>query len=130
EELLKQVFSILEESGWSSSMDTGWKSWDVQVYGNFWWMIKLRTVTEYHGGAKCLTRVRLGLKMTAATVLFNMVVLPILIYRQAFTSNTDEWAWILYAVYLLWIGLRARRLQKRVAELVISAGQRCGMNLV
>ena len=51
--------AMLETEGWRYSTDTGWKSWDVQIYGNLWWNLRLRTVTEYHGGPKCLTRVRL-----------------------------------------------------------------------
>ena len=51
--------ALLEEEGWRYSTDTGWNDWDIHIYGNFWWSIALQTVTEYHGGAKCLTRVGL-----------------------------------------------------------------------
>ena len=58
--LLGAIFQLLEEEGWRYSTDTGWNEWDIQIYGNFWWSVALQTVTEYHGGGKCLTRVRLA----------------------------------------------------------------------
>ncbi len=57
--LLGAIFQLLEEEGWRYSTDSGWNEWDIQIYGNFWWSVALQTVTEYHGGPKCLTRVKL-----------------------------------------------------------------------
>src|SRR5947199_46829 len=57
--LLGEMFRLLDEEGWRYSADSGWNDWDIQIYGNFWWSIALQTVTEYHGGGRCLTRVRL-----------------------------------------------------------------------
>src|SRR6266446_4657821 len=52
--LLGSLFQLLDEEGWRYSTDTGWNEWDIQIYGNFWWSVALQTVTEYHGGGKCL----------------------------------------------------------------------------
>ena len=68
EQLLTEIFQLLEDEGWNYSADTGWKDWDLQIYGNEFWSIKVRTVTEYHGGPKCLTRVRLRYQAVATTV--------------------------------------------------------------
>jgi len=57
--LLREIFTLLDQENWRYSIDTGWQEWDIQIYGNFWWSIILRTVTEYHGDGKCLTRVQL-----------------------------------------------------------------------
>ena len=59
---------LLEEEGWRYSTDTGWNEWDVQIYGNFWWSITLQTVTEYHGGPKCLTRAGLRYRFVPTTI--------------------------------------------------------------
>ena len=91
EQLLAEVISLLENEGWRYSTDTGWKDWDVQIYGNFWWIVTLRTVTEYHGGPKCLTRVRLRLQPVVTTVLANMILLSFLLFRLLFTSNPGFW---------------------------------------
>ena len=125
EQLLTEIFQLLEDEGWRYSTDTGWKDWDMQIYGNQFWSITVRTVTEYHGGPKCLTRVRLNSQAVAATILINAVLLSALLYRVAFTAHRDYVWWGLYAFVVFWLYLRARRLKRRVADLVIAAAQRC-----
>ncbi|MEA3210824.1 MAG: hypothetical protein QOE70_3881 [Chthoniobacter sp.] len=127
ERLLAEIFALLENEDWRYSADTGWKNWDVQIYGNEFWSIQLRTVTEYHGGPKCLTRVRLTYHPVALTVLINALLLTALLYRLAFTANHDQFWWALYAIMLFVLYLRGRRLKRRVADLVIHAAQRCGL---
>jgi glycosyltransferase involved in cell wall biosynthesis len=130
EKLLEEIFALLENEDWRYSADTGWKDWDVQIYGNQWWSIKLRTVTEYHGGPKCLTRVRLGYKAVATTILVNMVALSVLFYRLIFANKTDRVLWGIYAAGLLYFFFRAYRLKRRVADLTIAAANRCGLQRV
>lgn len=130
EKLLTSVFESLEKEGWKYSADTGWKDWDVQIYGNFWWIIKLRSVTEYHGGPKCLTRVRLSYRPVVITVLVNFLILAVLAYRQIFTPVTDVWLQVPYAIFLLFLLLRAYRLKKRVADLVVAAAATVGLQRV
>lgn len=127
EQLLSGVFQLLENEGWRYSSDTGWKDWDIQIYGNQWWSIKVATVTEYHGGPKCLTRVRLQYQAVALTVLVNGLLLSILLYRVAFTPSQDQFWWACYAIFVAWLCFRARRLKRRVADLVIAAAQGCGL---
>ena len=91
---LTTIVGALETEGWRYSTDTGWKHWDIQIYGNVWWNLRLRTVTEYHGGPKCLTRVRLTYFPVFTTVLINLIVAPVFLYRQLFahTQLHDYWA--------------------------------------
>ena len=130
EQLLTEIFQLLEDEGWRYSADTGWKDWDLQIYGTQFWSINVRTVTEYHGGPKCLTRVRLGAEPVAATILLNAVLLSGLLYRAAFTKHQDYGWWVLYVVIGFILYLRARRLKRRVADLVIAAAQRCELQRV
>jgi hypothetical protein len=123
-QLLESIFDLLEEEGWRYSVDTGWKEWDALIYGNFWWSIVVQTVTEYHGGAKCLTRVRLGYRFVTTTVIINLLVLTMLFYRQLNTSLTDLWLVIPYLVFVTFLIVRGRRLKRRVAELVDVAAYR------
>jgi len=127
EQLLTEVFALLEAEDWRYSTDTGWKDWDVQIYGNQFWSIQMKSVTEYHGGPKCLTRVQLHYNAVAATWLLNAVALLILLYRLAFTANRDFLWWGIYALLVGWLYLRGRRLKRRVADLMIHAAQRCGL---
>ncbi len=104
--MLTEIFALLETEGWRYSADTGWKDWDVQIYGNQFWSITVRTVTEYHGGPKCLTRVHLGSKPVVTTVLVNAVILSILLYRTARQSQFRHWIWpgiVLKAAYFIFL---------------------------
>jgi glycosyltransferase involved in cell wall biosynthesis len=125
EQLLSGIFALLETEGWRYSADTGWKDWDLQIYGNHFWSVQLRSVTEYHGGPKCLTRVRLKMRPVALTVLVNALILCVLLYRQAFTSSSDVIWWAFYVMAMLVLYQRGRRLKRRVADLVIAAAQHC-----
>lgn len=124
---LTSVFTLLEEEGWSYSTDTGWNDWDIHIYGNFWWSIALQTVTEYHGGAKCLTRVGLRSRFVTTTVIINLVILTLLIYHQLNAGSTDLWIFVPYLLFLLFLATRARKLKSRVAELVDLAALRAGL---
>lgn len=130
ERLLEEIFALLELEGWRYSADTGWKDWDVLIYGNLWWSVHAQTVTEYHGGPKCLTRVRLGSKMVATTFLISFILVLGLIYRWASHGHL-EW-WLLAPSMLLFLAFawRAYRLKARVAELVVAAATRCGLSRV
>ncbi len=127
--LLTSVIEALEKEGWSYSTDTGWKEWDVQIYGSFWWGVTMRSVTEYHGGPKCLTRVRLTTRMVATTFLLNFLFLSFLIY---WVSSGHElfWPGIFYAATMFFIWSIGRRLKKRTAQLIEAAGQRIGLKRV
>jgi len=130
ERLLEEIFALLETEDWRYSADTGWKSWDVQIYGNQFWSIKLSTVTEYHGGPKCLTRVRLKCKAVVTNVLINVIAISVLLYN---IQKNDWWAWVLRGIYLLFVlvlAVRAWQLKSRVADLVTVAGLRCGLQRV
>jgi hypothetical protein len=127
--LLTNVVELLESEGWSYSMDTGWKAWDVQIYGSFWWGVTMRSVTEYHGGPKCLTRVGLATRMVATTFLANFLMISFLIYWAA-TGHGMLWPTLVYAGIMLSIWWRGYRLKRRAAELVEAAGQRIGLKRV
>jgi glycosyltransferase involved in cell wall biosynthesis len=128
--LLGAIFQLLDEEGWRYSTDSGWNEWDIQIYGNFWWSIALQTVTEYHGGGKCLTRVRLRSRLVTTTVIFSLIALSLLIYRELNASHVDPWSIGAYLLFLLFLWTRARVLKSRVAELVDVAALRAGLQLV
>jgi hypothetical protein len=125
--LLGAIFELLDEEGWRYSTDSGWNEWDIQIYGNFWWSIALQTVTEYHGGGKCLTRVRLRNRFVTTTIIFNLIALSLLIYHQLNISHVDLWILVPYLLFLVFLWTRARLLKSRVVELVDLAAHRAGL---
>jgi glycosyltransferase involved in cell wall biosynthesis len=128
--LLGAIFQLLEEEGWRYSTDSGWNEWDIQIYGNFWWSVVLQTVTEYHGGPKCLTRVKLRSRLVTTTVILNLIALSFFTYRQLNLSHVDLWFIVPYSLFLLFLANRARALKARVAELVDLAAYRAGLQRI
>jgi hypothetical protein len=51
----------------------------------------------------------------------------LLIYHQLSTGHSNLWVLGPYAAFLVFVGLRARKLKKRVAELVDVAALRTGL---
>lgn len=128
--LLGAIFALLNEEDWRYSTDTGWNEWDIQIYGNFWWSVTLQTVTEYHGGPKCLTRAGLRYRLVTTTVIINLVALSLLAYRQLNVGHAEPWLIAIYCFFLVFLAVRARRLKHRVAELVDLAGYRAGLQRI
>ena len=127
---LGAIFQLLEEEGWRYSTDSGWNEWDVQIYGNFWWSVTLQTVTEYHGGPKCLTRLKFRSRFVTTTVITNLIALSVFIYRQINDAHLDWTFLVPYAVFVLFLTTRARALKRRVAELVDVAAYRAGLQRI
>ena len=97
------------------------------MYGTFVWSVILQTVTEYSGGPKCLTRVRLAYRFVTTTVIINLLVLAMIIYRDLNSGGLDWRILIPYALFLFFLGTRARRLKRRVAEIGEVAAYRLGL---
>ena len=125
--LLQEIIALLNAENWRYSVDTGWQRWDLLIYGNFWWSILLQTVTEYHGGGKCLTRVRLRCHYVSTTVAMNLIVLSLLVYQSLNTGLIHLAFAIPYLLFVLFLTLRARRLRARVGELVDLAAYRLNL---
>jgi hypothetical protein len=128
EKILAETTRLLEDEGWSYSLDTGWNDWDVQIYGSFWWIVRLRTVTEYHGGPKCLTRATLRLRMGGATLMANLLILCALAYQQFIVGGVPWWVGAGYGLFVVFLGLRARRLKRRAADLLCVAARHTGLD--
>lgn len=128
--LLGAIFTLLNEEDWRYSTDTGWNEWDIQIYGNFWWSVTLQTVTEYHGGLKCLTRAGLRYRLVTTTVIINLVALSLLAYRQLNVGHAEPWLIAVYCFFPIFLAVRARRLKHRVAELIDLAAYRAGLQRI
>jgi O-antigen biosynthesis protein len=128
--LLGSMFGLLNEENWRYSTDTGWNEWDIQIYGNFWWSITLQTVTEYHGGPKCLTRAGLRYRFVPTTILINTVYLSLIAYHALHTGHIHYWLVGLYLLFVLFLSIRAYRLKSRVAEIVDLAAYRAGLQRI
>jgi len=121
ETLIGKLCHQLEVEGWKYSTDTGWTDWDVQIYGNFWWIIRIRTVTEYHGGPKCLTRGKLIANPVRTSWLLLLSVLAVLI-AIVVSFGLPNWVWqAMLGLTALVMWGQAFRLRRRVGEVLDAA---------
>jgi hypothetical protein len=60
-------------------------------------------------------------------VIINLVVVTLLVYHQLNAGHIDLWLLLLYFLFVGFLGIRARALKSRVAELVDLAGFRAGL---
>jgi hypothetical protein len=68
--------------------------------------------------------------MVATTLLVNLALLSVLAYRQLHMETWDFWLQIPYLIFAFALFRQARRLKRRVAELVGAAAQRIGLTPV
>lgn len=119
--LLDKMLTLLEDEGWKYSIDVGWSNWDLLIFGNRWWHLKIKTANEFHGGPKVLTRVVYQPKLTAFSVIALIFILSLLLVigeksLYAFGGAT------LALIFLIYHG---RRFQKRIAALTEAAAEQC-----
>lgn len=56
--LLKEMKHLLKEEGWRFALDHGWNNWDITIFGNRCWYLRLKTLTEIYPSGKRVVRVR------------------------------------------------------------------------
>jgi hypothetical protein len=64
------------------------------------------------------------------TVMLHYAVGLVFAYRFLFLDRVDRIAWAVWGVTLFWFFLRSLKLRRRIADLVVAAGQRCELGLV
>lgn len=125
--LLKTMNQLFEEEGWCYVLDNGWSSWDMQIYVNRWWDIRIRTQSEAHPHGACLTRVAVILSCSNLSVLAGILIYGVGASLALAFSGGLLWVlpgWAVALAYWIFSGLRARR---RVAETVLAAAHVEGM---
>jgi glycosyltransferase involved in cell wall biosynthesis len=122
--LLEEVVKGMEEEGWKYALDTGWNPWDVQIFANRWWHIRLRTLTEIYPHGRRLTRVHQGMAPSTFSVLFliTAVTADVLVWL-AYPAALPFFLGVLAVAGIgwLWTGWQLRR---RVGDLVRVAARR------
>jgi GT2 family glycosyltransferase len=130
EKLLPSLLALAAENQWFVRVDPGWDSHDVRFYGDRWCKTDLCTVTEWHGGGKALTRVRLE----PAPTFFQRVLWMSLAYVW-FMAWCVGGSWTLLATPIV-VGLllharhSERRLNAVVMATILTVAEQNGMTVV
>ncbi|MEM9444009.1 MAG: glycosyltransferase [Verrucomicrobiota bacterium] len=128
--LLGQIVCYLEEEGWKYAIDNGWTKWDINIFANRWWHVRLRTLTEIYPQGKRLNRIEIGLRPTTFSAL-----LAILMALVGMVS------WLKFPLLCLGVGVslflvllvlyyKGLLLRKRLGELVQAAAFNKGMSIL
>jgi hypothetical protein len=64
------------------------------------------------------------------TVICNLVALSLLVYRQLNVGHAEPWLIAIYFCFVIFLGFHARRLRRRVAELIDLAAYRAGLQRI
>jgi len=130
DKLLGKLVPTLNTLGWPFALDNGWKDWDLELNRSRWWVVRLTTVTEYHGDGKVLTRVRLASKATSLNIAFNLVAACCIALVALRVPSSLPW---LFAASITWwiaIELRHRQLVDALADVVTNVGKEIGFKPV
>jgi len=130
DKLLGKIVPTLNTLGWPFAVDNGWKDWDLEVNRSRWWVVRLTTVTEYHGEGKDLTRVRFASKATSLNIIVNIIAsISIAVFALKFPNSLP---WMFVAAIFWWISieLRHRQLVNSLADVVSNVSKEIGFKSV
>jgi len=128
--LLDAIREELDDEGWRYALDTGWKNWDLHVFGSRWWSLRLHTMSEVYPQNRRLTRVGNYLHVSS----FMLLVLVLLGIVLATVTP-------LYPVVglgltglgglaaLFWL-IRGWMMRHRLAVSIAAAAQKIGLHTV
>jgi hypothetical protein len=126
-ELVGLAIAYLNENRWGKAIDSGWSSWDVDVYCHPWTIVRVRTGQEEHGGGRHLLRVGYQLRHTGTGVMLAMLSLAQLLIAGVCQS----WLFLGGAAMSLllwgWIWCCGRHRANRVVAIFDLMGQRLGL---
>ena len=128
--LLKTVLDELSAAGWAAAVGDAWAPWDIEVRRGRWWDIRCTTVTEFHGGANRLTRVRLSTRATRRTLVLATVLVAGVLPLAASTGVLG--IWILAMSFLAWLGLEFHHgaVAAQALRLILHTARKNGFRLL
>ena len=128
--LLGKLVPTLNTLGWPFALDNGWKDWDLELNRSQWWVVRLTTVTEYHGDGQDLTRVRFASKATTLNIILNIVAaLGILTIALKYPASLP-WMFVASLVWWIVIELHHRQIVNALADVVTNVGKEIGFKPV
>jgi glycosyltransferase involved in cell wall biosynthesis/FtsH-binding integral membrane protein len=92
-QFLKRIVAKLDEEGWSAKTDSGWTSYDIEIFTPIWSRLKLLTVSEELENGKRTFRCRIrGSWSLPARLLFLAIVAAAVVVVMAMAKE-NPWTW-------------------------------------
>ncbi len=108
---LDRILGLLDRDRWPVRVDSGWDEFDLEIHGDRFTKVSLRTVAEDHGGNKRLIRGKLRAQFTLFARLSILIVIAGTALAFEFSQNL-VWALPLLVMIPLFLGylyLRCKR---------------------
>jgi GT2 family glycosyltransferase len=103
--LLDRIATEVKKAGWRMRVDSGWATWDMEIYGSRYVKVRVTTATEHHHNIGMLTRVRVQLEMSkfCAVLFFASCMLTglLLLYMWPFSRTAVLIPLTWWAMYLV-----------------------------
>jgi len=98
--LLDRIIAQIGHHHWTKTIDTGWESWDLELFCNSWALARMVTADEEHGGGKRLIRVRYSARISGYAVALCGLATVVLICA----AGLGSWSAVAIAALLFGIG--------------------------
>jgi glycosyltransferase involved in cell wall biosynthesis len=126
---LQRLLEVLDRDHWQARSDSGWDEYDVTIYGDRFTEVRVKTVSENHGGNKRLLRGRLSAHWTVLGKLFLWTVVALVAIFLAVVAHA-LWAlsaWSLVVLVAVYLHLRAYRTLRLGTALLDMSAQELGL---
>jgi len=107
-QFLKGVIDRLDRKGWPNKADTGWNSFDIEIYGSRWCQLQLITAAEILGNGRQLIRCRLRTAWTLAAKMAFWLLAGIELLLLGFFGSMFPWLWVVLLTLPILAGWLAR----------------------
>lgn len=125
--LLTQVVELLNKEGWKYVLDNGWSDWDLQIFANRWWHIRIRTLTESHSQGRQLTRVSTHLVTNTFSLLIGTIIVGVGVTIGLIIPYCWKIEWFFVILFLAAWFFRGLQVRRRVAQLIQVAAARADL---
>lgn len=125
--LLDAIREELDEEGWRFAVDTGWKNWDVHVFGSRWWSLRLHTISEIYPQNRRLTRVGNHLHVSSLSWLL-IIILAIILAAviPLYPKIAAALIGLAGLIGVFWL-IRGLMMRHRLAVSIAAAAQKLGL---
>jgi O-antigen biosynthesis protein len=130
EQLLQAIVDEANAHFWPGDFDGGWVEWDVELTGDMWHKIHLRTATEELGWPRRFTRARCTMTLTATT---RYVIVMAMFWTLASLLSGSVWGSLAGLVIGTGVAtsvvLSRRRCLQAATDLLHRAACRAGLSV-
>ena len=129
-QFLTHVFERLDRQGWQNRTDTGWSTFDVEVYGSRWSRLQLTTVGEFSQDGQQVIRCRLRTAWTLPARILFCSLLGVETLVLGLVEHRTPWLWSLLVAlpaFAWWLRRQQNDLKRLIGVFLDHVAQEMGL---